>query len=367
MKKIDVAAHILPPRYAEAIYKYKHLVRTVLRPGSTAMQDLEIRSRMMDRFEGYVQILSILEPPVEDMAESPKVAAELAHLANDEMAELVIKYPEKFVGAIACLPMNDIDAVLKEVDRTIMELGFRGVQISSNIMDKPLDSPEFDPLFSKMNYYNLPIFIHPRYMQSGPRAFLREKTTDEVGNWAQWSFNWPFETTITMGRIVYSGMLDKYPNLKIITHHCGGLVPYQANRIRPRSELIPVNLNTGGRFNTKRVIDYYKMMYGDTAVWGNTAALMCGYAFFGADHMLFGTDMTKASHAGEDFAGLGRVYDTIRSVDEMKIPEEDKKKIFEDNARELFQMTVYIPWPTMITRQHRGGNTSRAFWNTRRF
>jgi aminocarboxymuconate-semialdehyde decarboxylase len=146
------------------------------------------------------------------------------------MAELVYKYPDRFVAAVACLPMNNMDAVLKEVDRAIIELGFRGIQLTSNIMDKPIDSPEFEPLFERMNYYQLPILIHPRAMTSGSRTF-NANVVDKVGLLAQKPFNWPFETTIAMGRLVWSGMLEKYPNLKIVTHHCGGLTPYQANRI----------------------------------------------------------------------------------------------------------------------------------------
>ena len=106
---------------------------------------MDIRFHIIDSHEGYVQILNIAGPAVEDVA-NPKVAAELAKMANDEMAELVYKYPDRFVAAVARLPMNNMDAVLKEVDRAIIELGFRGIQITSNIMDKPIDSPKFEPL-----------------------------------------------------------------------------------------------------------------------------------------------------------------------------------------------------------------------------
>jgi len=345
MQKIDVFSHILPAKYLEALYEKTPDKRAagayydVRRPG---VRDLDMRFRIMDRHEGYVQILCIAEPPVEDVAD-PGLAAELAKIANDGMAELVVKYPDRFLAAVACLPMNNMDAVLKETDRAIIELGFRGVQITSNIMDKPLDSPEFDCLFEKMNYYQLPILIHPRYMRSGPRAFgksVSSSISDKVGRLAQSPFNWPFETTIAMGRLVWSGMLEKYPNLKIITHHCGGLAPYQANRISQHQSAGEVEMyrekNSSWHF-TKRPIEYYKMMYGDTAVWGNTSALMCGYDFFGPDHMLFGTDMAFGSEGGGDY-----VRETIRSVEQMSISDEDKKKIFQDNPRRLFHLPVEV-------------------------
>jgi predicted TIM-barrel fold metal-dependent hydrolase len=181
--------------------------------------------------------------------------------------------------------------------------------------------------------------MHPRHMRSGPRYFSvrpDDIVEDEVGHWAQHYFNWQFETTLAMGRLVYSGMLDKYPNLKIVTHHCGGFVPYQANRI---SAILERNEMRSGlkpsRYFRKRPVDYYKMLYGDTACYGNTSALMCGFAFFGADHILFGTDMPWDSQDGQRL-----IRDTIQSVKEMDISKGDKKKIFEDNARNLFRLPI---------------------------
>ena len=86
---------------------------------------------------------------------------------------------------------------------------------------------------------------------------------------------------------------------------------------------------------TRRPIDYYRMFYVDTAVSGSTAALMCGYAFFGADHMLFGTDFPYDAELGDIFLRQG-----IRAVEQMDIPEADKKKIFEENARDLFRLSI---------------------------
>jgi aminocarboxymuconate-semialdehyde decarboxylase len=246
--------------------------------------------------------------------------------------------------------MNNMEAALKEIDRTIMELGFRGIQIASNIMDKPLDSPEFEPLFERMNYYQLPILIHPRHMSSGSRSFsMRARTyvkgvapaaKDNIGRLAQEPFNWPFETTIAMGRLVWSGLMEKYPNLKIVTHHCGGLAPYQANRIFMGQSVGEAEMYRHRDANwhfTKRPIDYYKMMYGDTAVWGNTSILMCGYDFFGVDHILFGTDMAFGCEGGQYY-----LRETIRSVEQMSIPEEDKNRIFEENPRKLFHLPVDV-------------------------
>jgi aminocarboxymuconate-semialdehyde decarboxylase len=343
MQKIDCFSHILPDAYLQALFK-----KTPDRSAAGAyydkkcpgVRDLELRFRIMDHYDGYSQILCIAEPTVETVA-NPNLAAELAKIANDSMAELVAKYPDRFLAAIACLPMNNMKAALKEIDRTIVQLGFRGIQISTNILDKPLDAPEFDPLFEAMNYYRLPILLHPRHMGSGPRAFSRAGTVDDrVGRLAQKPFNWTFETTIAMGRLVWSGMLEKYPDLIIVTHHCGGLVPYQANRISQSQGIWEEEFfrdrNLGWHL-TKTPIEYYKMIYGDTAVWGNTATLMCGFDFFGSDHILFGTDMGFGNEGGAYF-----VRETIRAIENMAIPEEFKKKIFEDNPKRLFQLPIDV-------------------------
>jgi len=340
MLKIDVFPHIRPPKFAEALYKKtssKPLLDGIGRPEIPALYDLNVRNDSTDRYEGYVQVLTMARPMLEEVA-SPEVAVELAKIANDEMAELIVKYPNRFVAAVAHLPLNNMDAAIKELDRSITQLGFRGVQISSTINEKPLSSPEFEPLFERMNYYNLPILIHPRSKRTGPRAYsdrpLAISKDWEVEFRAEKSFNWPYETSLAMGHLVYSGLMDKYPRLKIITHHCGGFVPYQANRILGglgSPEMI--GGPSPGQCFPLEPIEYYKMMYGDTACWGNTAALMCGYAFWGPDHILFGTDYPFGHQGGES-----AIRDTIRSIEEMNIPEEHKKKIFESNAKKLFRL-----------------------------
>lgn len=336
MSKIDAFTHILPPRYLKALsLKNETAVRQRLSPVlSSAHHELDARFRIMDRYEGYVQILSLAIPPVEDIA-APELATELARMANDEMAELVAKYPDRFVAAVACLPMNDVDAALREAERAVMELGFKGFQITTTIMDKPVDSAEFDPLFRKMNEYGLPVLMHPRNIETGLRAMVPRGQGDPVQYLAQGPFNWPFETTIAMGRIVFSGMLGRYPNLKIVTHHCGGMIPYQRERITngfERAKQQGTHRLLAKSF-AQEPIEYYRMMYGDTACWGNTSALMCGYDFFGSDHVLFATDMPFGYDGGEVF-----VRNTIRSIEEMTISDGDRRKIFELNARRLFRL-----------------------------
>jgi len=329
--KIDIFPHILPVKYKEALYKASpggFYLRNVIDSLPTLF-DLDYRFHIMDKFEGLVQILTLSSPPLELIVE-PQKATDLARLANDEMAELVLKFPDRFVAAVACLPMNNMDAALQEVDRAINDLKFRGVQIFTPINDKPLDSPEFMPLYEKMSQYNLPIWIHPERT-----ANYADYRTESRSSYMIFSnFGWPYETTVAMTRLVFSGVLEKWPNLKIITHHCGGMVPYFAERIRGAydhaQKLRGVQYGHG---LTKAPIEYFKMFYYDTAIYGNTPGLMCAYAFCGADHMLFGTDMPYDSELGERYT-----RQTIEAIEQMDIGDSDKKRIFEDNARELLRL-----------------------------
>lgn len=129
---IDVFPHILPPKYKDALYKKipSSAYGRKLTDAFPSLTDLDIRFRIMDKYDGLVQVLTLASPPIQDVV-GPKDAVELTRIANDEMAELVAKYPDKFVSAVASLPLNDVDAALKEADRAITELRFKGVQIFS--------------------------------------------------------------------------------------------------------------------------------------------------------------------------------------------------------------------------------------------
>lgn len=332
---IDVFTHILPPNYLEernkragAGFTSQYAKYPIANPGLT---DLNIRFRIMDKFKDMVQVLTIAGPNVESITK-PKDAVELAKMANDAMAELVLKYPDRFAGAVACLPMNDVDAALQEADRTIKDLNFRGVEIFTDINGKPIDSPEFMPLFEKMAYYNLPVLLHPR-RENSRADYIGEALSKYL---VYTNFGWPYETSVAMARIAFSGIFEKYPNLKVLTHHAGGMVPFFSKRIELAHDFNRMRM--GYRYEhhlTKAPIDYYRMFYCDTAIQGNTSGLMCAYDFFGADHMLFGTDMPYDSQLGER-----AIRETLRSVEEMGILKTEKKMIFEDNARKLLRLPV---------------------------
>jgi predicted TIM-barrel fold metal-dependent hydrolase len=332
---IDAYSHISPPKYNETIRNQFPEVYSQILANSPPMYDLEARFRIMDMYEGLVQVLTVGPvPPIEEFADSEKTV-ELAKMANDEMAELVLKYRDRFVAAIALLPMNNIDATLEEIDRTINDLGFRGIYMHSNINGKPLDSPEFMPIYEKMAKYNLPIYIHPWRSDSVAEYPNEERSKYMIAS----VFGWPYETTAAMTRLVFSGILEKYPNLKIVTHHCGGMVPYYAQRIFQHYG--QQSMSARGRAGylrelSKTPLEYYSMFYNDTAIHGNTSALMCAYDLCGADHIVFGADMPLGDH----YFGVRSYRQTINAIEAMDITDDEKKQIFSENAINLLRLPV---------------------------
>ncbi|HLE04506.1 MAG TPA: amidohydrolase family protein, partial [Anaerolineales bacterium] len=268
--KIDIYPHILPKRFAERIFS---LPATGLNMQKRfrevpALTDLDLRFRIMDRYGDYVQVLTLCSPPVEVLG-TPQETPELACIANDGMAELVEKYPDRFPGFVASLPMNNPEAALKEIERAIIKLGATGVQIFSNVNGRSLDEPEFQPLFARMAAFNLPIWLHPTRAPSFPDYQTEKRSRYDL--W--WVFGWPYETTIAMGRLVFSGIFDRHPNLAIITHHMGAMLPYFEGRAGPGLDQLgsrtddPDDAVVLGRL-CRRPLDYFRMFYADTALSG---------------------------------------------------------------------------------------------------
>ena len=327
--KIDAYAHIIPPKYKDALRKINSDLYDRQVVPYPPLFDLDARFRIMDKYEPLRQVLTLGRIPVEHIV-GPEQAADLAKMADDEMAELVAKYPDRFVAALATLPMNNMDFALRETDRAIRELHFKGVYIHTPVDEKPLDLPEFLPLYEKMVEYDLPIVIHPMRKPNHP-----DYLTEKVSKYNMFSiFGWPYDTTSAMARLVFSGIMEKYRNLKIVVHHLGGMVPFYAERIR---QFTQVRRPGEEGLNLKKdAIDYFKMFYADTATYGNPSALMCGYNFFGPDHVLFGIDFPL----GDTEKGDRNYRQTINAIEEMDISEWDKKKIYEDNARRLMRLPI---------------------------
>lgn len=214
----------------------------------------------------------------------------------------------------------------------INDLHFKGVQIYTPLNGKPIDSPEFMPLYQRMVEYDLPIWLHPQRGRSAA-----DYASEPLSRyWIFSAFGWPYETTAAMTRLVFSGVLERFPTLKVITHHSGGMVPFFEQRIAGGYDYAETALRAKfTRGLSKPPLEYFRMFYADTAIYGSTPGLMCAYAFFGARRLLFGTDMPFDSEQGEKYT-----QQTIQSIEQMAIPASEKGLIFEGNARKLLRLPV---------------------------
>jgi aminocarboxymuconate-semialdehyde decarboxylase len=336
MLKIDVFNHLLPARYfqkmnevAPGLADIGKRVRNI-----PVLVDVDARLRMLEQFgDDYRQVLTVAAPPIELLG-GPDVTPELAMIANDEMAELVFNH-DRFIGFVASLPMNNPDASVAEARRAIDELGATGVQMFTNVGGRALDHPEFLPIFELLTAYDLPIWIHPARGAEMPD--YSEEATSRYEIW--WTFGWPYETSAMMARLVFSGYFDRFPNLKIITHHLGGMTPYFEGRVGPGMDQLGArtsdeDLTVIKDRLQKRPLDYFKQFYGDTAVFGSAAATRCGLEFFGPGHVLFASDCPFDPEKGPGF-----IRETIRVIDkDLDVPLEVKAQIYEGNARKLLRL-----------------------------
>src|SRR5258708_18620280 len=219
---IDLFNHFMPKAYHDRIGDLIPDNPAVTAfPRLKTLVDIEARLRLLDEFDGLQQVLSLANPPLELIA-PPDRTPELARIANDALAEICRKHPDRFPTFIAAMPTNNVEASLQEIDRAIDTLGARGIQLFTNVAGKPLSNEEFRPIFQRMAQHDLPVWIHP---MRGPQAadYASEKMSEDK---IWFSFVWPYKTTTSMPRRIYSGIFDEMRNLKIISHHMGGLIPY---------------------------------------------------------------------------------------------------------------------------------------------
>jgi predicted TIM-barrel fold metal-dependent hydrolase len=319
--KIDIYNHVLPKAYLDLVKQHSKELGMVKRmSGIRMLWDMEHRVQMLrEKFPDVQQVLTLGLPSPEllgDAAHSP----EFARVANDGMAEMVRKYPKEFPAFVASLPMNNPRAAIDEMDRAINQLGAKGIQIVTHVAGKPLDDPEFFPIFERItNHHDRPIWMHPARPASRADYAGEPKSKYEI-----WQvLGWPFETSVAMARMVFSGLLEKLPKIRIITHHCGGMIPYFAGRAETLwaqlgSRSVDEEESQVLKRLSKPPMEYFKMFYGDTVLGGAAAPLACGIAFFGVDKVVFASDCPFDPEGGPMF-----IRDGIRSVEELNLSEGD--------------------------------------------
>jgi uncharacterized protein len=329
MRKIDAFAHILPRPYLERL---ERRLEKTMAPSQLAyyregvfsfdpvLTDLDARWRKIEPYDEYVQVLALAVPPLEEVG-PPEVAAEFARIANDEMAELVRRFPDRFVGFAAALPLCDVEEATRELDRALTQLGALGAQMYTNVLGAPLDEPRFEPLFARLEDAGRAVWLHPT--RSAAWADYPAESASNYGLW--WSLGWPYETAVALSRLVYSGHMERHPRQIVIAHHGGGMVPHFSARLamgpgyRQVKDTLP-----------RPPLDYFRRFYADTALFGAPHAVRCVLEFFGPEHVLFGTDTPLGP--------ANAVEATIADIDAAGLSSEDRAAVYAGNATRLFRL-----------------------------
>lgn len=333
--KIDIFNHVMSTRYLDMMkshFKDQGMIKRMA--GLRMLWDIEARVAMLDRFPDVRQVLT-LSLPGPELVGGPELSPELARIANDDMAAMCARWPRKFPAFVASLPMNNVAAALEEMDRAVGTLGARGVQILTSVNGRPLDEPEFFPVFERVTRrHKLPIWMHPARPATRADYVNEQKSRYEI-----WQvLGWPYETSVAMARIVFSGLFDRLPDLRIITHHCGAMIPFFAGRAETLwaqlgSRTADENYEELLARMAKKPIEYFRMFYADTVLGGSASALRCGLDFFGADKVVFASDCPFDPEGGPMFIREG-----IRSIEKLKLPAAVKRKIYSGNALKLLQL-----------------------------
>jgi predicted TIM-barrel fold metal-dependent hydrolase len=337
--KIDAFCHIMPHDYFSRFMQLDNAPRAAnLRKriaSIPALVDLDVRFAQMDEFGDYKQIINVAAPPVEDLG-SRETSREFARIGNEGMADLVYRYPDRFAGFTACVPMDDPEAAVEEFDYACTELGAVGAQIYTHVRQHPMDSPEFEPFYAAVARSGQLLQVHPCRDSSWPDYPAEKRSKYEI--W--WAFGWEYDLSVFMARIVFSGVLERNPSLKLLIHHGGSMVPHFSGRIEHGWQRLGTRTPESQREDvqgyplSKPPIDYFKMMYVDTALSGAPHALRCAVDFYGVGHVLFASDSPYDPEKGPGFIRAG-----IRDVQGIGLGVDAQEAIFSGNVMSLLGLT----------------------------
>ena len=332
MHYIDAYTHFFPKRYYEALLEtpagQKDLGKRV--QGIPALSDLDLRLRVIEKFPDYTQVVSHGLPSVERLW-GPDKSPEMAKIGNDGLAEVAVKNPKHFAGWSALLPMNAPDAAAKEAER-VLGNGANAIQLSTNVNGAPLDEPQFWPIFEVIAKSGKPILLHPARTRDMP-----DYPTEKISKYEICSvLGWPYETGVTLARLVFSGIMDRYSDLKVIAHHLGGVIPYLEGRVAHSFDQLGARTSDedyGALLKSlkKRPLDYFKQdFYADSAVFGGEGATIAGKMFYPLEKIVFASDCPFDPEKGTMY-----IRETIRLIDKMDWSKAEREQVYYKNLERI--------------------------------
>ncbi len=346
MKKIDLEAHFVTEDYLEHLRarkefpkldtieddKHRKFDRLWYSPDLYRLRSLSMGDRLLDLGDGRLkemdaagidmQVLSLSDPGYE-LFDAPEATA-MVRKNNDELSRVIKKYPDRFIGLAALAPQDPGEAA-DELERSIKELGFRGAKINSNIRGEYLDDPKYWAIFERAEKLDVPIYLHPMV----PAPSMLKPYAAYGGGLAGPSLGYAAETALHALLLIYSGVFDQYPRLKIILGHLGEGLPFWLHRIN-LGWLEPFSPGESRPKCVKKPSEYIKTNFiMTTSGMFFPPAFLCVYLALGADNMAFAVDHPYAENKS---AG--------QFMEKISICDSDKEKICHLNAERLFKLSV---------------------------
>ena len=336
MRTIDAFNHFFPQRFFAGVLEtpaaQKDMGKRIR--GIPALWDLDERLRIVDFFPDYSQI-----------SRSPcrrSTACGTQNTRRNGRGSAMTNSPNwsrgirsVFPGYAASLPMNAPEAAAREAER-VLHSGANAIQLHTNVNGAPIDQDAFLPIYEIIEKSGRPILLHP--IRTREMADYRTETVSkyEINS----VIGWPFETGAALARLVFSGIMDKFPDLKVITHHLGGIIPYFEGRVGHSWDQLGARTSDEDYASLlkrlkKRPLDYFKGFYGDTALAGARAPTVCGISFFTPDRVLFASDCPFDPEKGK-----GYIRDTIAVIESLDLSRDDREKICHRNAEAMFGLAA---------------------------
>lgn len=325
---IDATSHIMPEGVLEELEKVHTSSEIDSLKNAERMFDVEGRIDYLDENGIDRQVINLVAPMIWDDVD-PEDGLEATRVANNEIRRIADEYPNRFIatGTVPFLTGEYVD----EARRCVEELGMHGIQTFSNINGKLLDDDDFEEFYATLDDLDVPLWIHP--------ALAEWHDYDTSHTWIYKMLGWPFDTDVALARLIFSGILDRYENIDVVSHHLGGSFPYLVGRVKSwyqtRIEEPELYQNPAMADLSKPLEAYFEQIYGDTAVssQGETYPLRAGYEFFGADNVVYSADYPFGPDKGQYWA-----KSIIPAIDELDIPEADKQKIYSGNIKRLLDL-----------------------------
>ena len=281
--------------------------------------DMSIRLEKFDEHGIDRQVVNLARPPIWRGIDADE-ALELTRLGNDAVREIADDHDE-FIP-VGTLPFVG-DAYLEEFERCL-EMGMAGVQIFSNVEGQPIDSADHRDLYAAAVDADVPVWLHP-----------------QLHDWHEWDdqymlhkiLGWPFDTSMALARLVFGGVMDDYPDLKLIPHHMGAMIPHFISRLELFHKMLVQHRDVYPyevRDLRGRVREQFSLFYGDTCRCGDTDVLQDGLDFFGQDRLVFATDYPFGPDEGEQF-----LADEKAAVERMDVDDDVRADVFGGNLKRM--------------------------------